>query len=124
LNKCFTKDNKEFNRYIEKKILTRLGIFAQHNKEKVEESDLVYKGESIFSVSEKDRRSASAFLVLLLDCLERWATKEPLSEDGKSESTFVKTYKILQQKKILFPSQCKQSNVLMDLGLQEEANGM
>jgi hypothetical protein len=28
LNRCFSKDNKEFNRYVEKKILTRLGIFA------------------------------------------------------------------------------------------------
>jgi len=28
LNRCFIKDNQEFNRYVEKKILTRLGIFA------------------------------------------------------------------------------------------------
>ena len=72
------KDNKEFNRYVEKKILTRLGIFAQHNKEKTEEGDLIYKGELIFAGSEKDRRSAAAFLVLLLDCLERWAKMMPL----------------------------------------------
>jgi hypothetical protein len=84
LNRCFNKENKEFNRYVEKKILTRLGIFAQHNKEKTEDSDLIYKGELIFSGSEKDRRSAAAFQVLLLDCLDRWAKMMPLELNGKS----------------------------------------
>ena len=39
LNKCIGKqgENKEFMRYAEKKILARLAIFAQHNKEKIEE---------------------------------------------------------------------------------------
>ena len=92
LNKCFMKENHDFNRYTEKKILTRLGIFALHNKEKVEESDLQFKGEFIFAGNEKDRRSAAAFLVLLLDCIERWARVEPLAEDGKSQSQYVKTY--------------------------------
>jgi hypothetical protein len=28
LNKCFLKENEDFNRYVEKKIMERLGIFA------------------------------------------------------------------------------------------------
>jgi len=64
----------------------------------------VYKGELIFSGSEKDRRSAAAFLVLLLDCLERWAKMMPLEQSGKDQSEFAKTYSMLLQKKIVFPS--------------------
>jgi hypothetical protein len=94
LNKCVA-GRQEFNRYVEKKILTRLGIFALHNKEKNEESDIMFKGEQIFGPGEKDRRSAAAFLVLLLDCTERWAKLIPLAEDGKGPSQFVKTYQTL-----------------------------
>jgi len=43
----------------------------------------VFKGELIFSGSEKDRRSAAAFMVLLLDCMERWAKMMPLEQTGK-----------------------------------------
>jgi hypothetical protein len=92
LNKCFNKNNTDFNRYVEKKIMERLTIFAQHNKEKTEESDMVFKGELIFVGSEKDRKSAAAFLVLLLDCLERWAKMVPYQAEGKEKSEFVKTY--------------------------------
>jgi len=95
LNKCFNKSNEDFNRYIEKKIMERLAIFAQHNKEKTEESDMVFKGELIFAGSEKDRKSAAAFLVLLLDCIERWAKMMPLHPDGKEKSEFMKTYQML-----------------------------
>lgn len=81
----------------------------------------MFKGEFIFSGSEKDRRSAAAFQVLLLDCLEKWSRLMPLGEDGKGPSTFVKTYKQLQEKNILFPSQCRQSNPLLEFGLSDEA---
>ena len=43
----------------------------------------MFKGELIFSGSEKDRRSAAAFMVLLLDCMERWAKMMPLEQSGK-----------------------------------------
>ena len=43
----------------------------------------MFKGELIFSGSEKDRRSAAAFMVLLLDCMERWAKMMPLEQTGK-----------------------------------------
>jgi hypothetical protein len=120
LNKCFMRGNQEFNRYVDKKILTRLGIFALHNKEKGEEADLPFKGEFIFAANEKDRRSAAAFLVLLLDCMQRWAKVEPQGEDGKP-SNFVKNLQAMQGKKVLFPSQCRGGNPLTEFGLNEEA---
>lgn len=95
LNKCFMRENHEFNRYVEKKILQRLGIFAQHNKDKNDEGDLAFKGEFIFGAGEKDRRSAAAFTVLLLDCMERWARVEAVGEDGRSPSGFVKNLQML-----------------------------
>ena len=64
------KRNTEFNKYVDKKFLKRLLVFAQFNKDKNLEVDITYKGEFIFSANEKDRRSAAGFLVLLLDCVE------------------------------------------------------
>ena len=108
LNKCFIGGRQDFNRYVEKKILERLGIFAMHNKEKTEEIDLMFKGEFMFTASEKDRRSAAAFFVLLLDCMEKWSKLMPLSEEaGKGPSQFAKTYQSLLQKGVFFPSQCR-----------------
>lgn len=97
LNKCIAKqgENKEFVRYVEKKILARLAIFAQHNKEKIEEQDLAFKGEFIFSEKEKDRRSAASFMILLLDSIERWARIEPYSADSRNPSEFTKTFQTL-----------------------------
>jgi hypothetical protein len=89
------KKNKEFNKYVDKKIIERLGILAQYNKEKVTEHELPYKGEFIFSGLEKDRKSAAMFLIMLLDCLQKWALAMPIAEDGKTSSRFVKTYQML-----------------------------
>jgi hypothetical protein len=66
------RKNKEFAKYVEKKVLKRLGIYAEYNKEKVTPQELIYKGEFIFSNTETDRKSAATFLILLLDCLEKW----------------------------------------------------
>ncbi len=124
LNKCFMMENKEFNRYIEKKIMARLAIFSQHNKEKTDESDLPFKGEFIFAGTEKDRRSAAGFMVLLLDCMERWAKIEPYTTDGKGPSEFMKTYQLLVSKRVFFPSQCRVSNPMQDFGLVEDSTKM
>lgn len=62
------------------------------------------KGDNIFSDKETDKQSASAFLVLLLECLEQWSKVFPLADDNKTPSNFVKQYVGLQQKKIMFPS--------------------
>jgi len=53
---------------------------------------LAFKGEFIFSEKEKDRRSAAAFMILLLDCMERWARVEPYSADSRGPSEFAKIY--------------------------------
>eukprot|EP00347_Sterkiella_histriomuscorum_P010003 403339056 len=120
LNKCFQKRNKEFNKYVDKKIMARLVIFAQHNKQKNQESEMTQKGEYLFSDKETDKQSAAAFFVLLLECIEQWSKIFPLSDDNKTPSNFVKNYVSLQQKKILFPSQCR-GNPLANLGLVEES---
>lgn len=106
LNKCFHKRNKEFNKWVDKKIMERLVILAQHNKHKNSELEITTKGESVFSDKETDKKSASAFLVLLLECMEQWSKIQPLGDDNKTPSNFVKQYVALQQKKILFPSEC------------------
>ena len=67
---------------------------------------MAFKGEYIFSGVEKDRKSAITFLVMLLDCIEKWALANPIAEDGKTPSIFAKTLAMLQQKNIMFPSQC------------------
>ena len=63
------KYNKELAKYVEKKTLKRLTIFAEFNKG----GELSIRGEYIFGVDEKDRKSAATFLILLLDCIEKWA---------------------------------------------------
>ena len=77
LHKCILKKNKEFAKYVEKKIMARLQIFAEFNKDKNTLQELHTKGELIFSSSEPDKASAAAFLILLLDCLEKWALVFP-----------------------------------------------
>lgn len=89
------KKNTEFNKWVEKKILKRLAIFAEHNKDKSSAGELLTKGETIFSSDEKDRKSAGAFLIVLLDCLEKWAFAFPFTEDQKSPTQFVKAYQTL-----------------------------
>lgn len=43
---------------------------------KVDECDnLLVRGETIFLTDEPDKRSAAAFLIVLLDCIEKWAEK-------------------------------------------------
>ena len=74
LNRCIEACCVEFNRYVEKKILKRLLIFAEHNKEKNSQNDLLSKGENIFGNDEKDRTNAAMFLVLLLHYIQIWAT--------------------------------------------------
>lgn len=75
------KKNIEFNKWVEKKILKRLTIFAEFNKERSSAGELLTKGENVFANDEKDRRSASTFLIVLLDCIEKWAFVFPFTED-------------------------------------------
>lgn len=61
-------------------------------------------------------------MILLLDCMERWARVEPYAADSKGSSEFAKVFQGLQQKRVFFPSQCRMSNPLIDFGMVEEAN--
>eukprot|EP00347_Sterkiella_histriomuscorum_P009535 403340835 len=119
LNQCVLKNAKDFHKVIDKKIIKRLGILAQFNKEKNSEDDMVTKGTFLFSEKEPDKKSSQRFLVYLLDCIERWSQSFPLGEDWKTPTGYMKLYQSLLQKKILFPSQCK-SNPLKQLGLEED----
>lgn len=75
------RKNLEFNKWVEKKILKRLAIYAEHNKEKNSGGDMMTKGELIFTSDEKDKKSAASFLIVLLDCIEKWAFAYPFTED-------------------------------------------
>jgi hypothetical protein len=71
---------------------------ASFNKDKPgnPEIDLIARGEFIFSDKEKDKRSAGAFYVVLLDSIEKWAMAHPVTpEDWKSPSQFYKLYSSL-----------------------------
>jgi hypothetical protein len=43
---------------------------------------LLTRGELIFLVDEPDKKSASHFLIVLLDCIEKWSRKYPCTENG------------------------------------------
>jgi len=77
--------NPSFLVYTEKKILKRLTILAKYCPKdmKVEDcSNLISRGETIFMQDEADKKSAAAFLIVLLECLEKWA--ERYKRDPKS----------------------------------------
>ncbi len=40
-----------------------------------ESSNLISRGETIFMQDESDKKSAAAFLIVLLDCIEKWGEK-------------------------------------------------
>ena len=107
LHKCIEAKCNDFNRYVDKKVLKRLLILAEFNKEKNKPcfADLQTKGELIFGKEDLiNKADAARFLGLLLDCIEKWAQIVPLGEDSKSPSMYVKGYKSLVAKKVLFPS--------------------
>jgi len=71
--------------YVQKKILQRLTIFAKYcpKDSKVDDcNNLMTRGETIFMQDEKDRKSAASFLIVLLECLEKWA--ERYKKDSKT----------------------------------------
>lgn len=122
LHKCIETRANEFNRYVEKKILRRLLIFAEHNKDKNTANDLLTKGENIFENNDKDKHNAAIFQILLLDYIEKWAYVCPLADDLKSPSQFAKGYQGLVHKKILFPSQVNTPKVKSILNIDSMFN--
>jgi hypothetical protein len=68
--------NPPFLLYVQKKILKRLKILAMYcpKGQKLDDpTNLLARGELIFMADEEDKKSAAAFLIILLDCIEKWA---------------------------------------------------
>ena len=90
--------------------MDRLTIFAKYcpkNKNSNDFSNLVTRGAHIFSVEEKDTKNASAFLIVLLDCIERWSKAHRKDPKTNAESVFYKKYNELRVEGISFPSEAK-----------------
>lgn len=93
-----TKNNTLGN-YVVKKILKRLGIFAEYKKESKDEK----RGETIFGkVSAAEEKYAGKFHLTVLSCLEEWGTTWPKGIDGP-HLTFKEKYQELMKSKVTFP---------------------
>lgn len=57
----------------------------------------------MFMADEPDKKSASHFLIVLLDCFDKWGTKYNTLTDKKQPSCFVQSMKELQKIGIVFP---------------------
>ena len=74
-------------------MLDRLRNFAVFNNQKDEISAhaLLTRGNTIFGPEEPDTQMSANFLIILLDCLEKWALTFQF-EDSKDENNFFKIY--------------------------------
>jgi len=75
LNKVIIRKNPELNNYTENKILARLQTFAVHNHDEKEErlEVILNRGATIFGPDERDSKNSKQFLILLLECIEKWS---------------------------------------------------
>jgi hypothetical protein len=78
LNKAILKSdtNPEFLKYVQKKIMARLAILAQFCPKEMNPSDagnLMSRGAHLFMPDERETVQSAKFLLLLLDCIEKWA---------------------------------------------------
>lgn len=75
LNKIVLKKNTALNNYVEAKIMGRLTTLAEFNNDPDEKSAqaLLTRGRTIFGPNEPDTQSSANFLIILLDCIEKWA---------------------------------------------------
>ena len=90
--------------------MERLVILAAHcppGEKKGDFSNLHNRGRHIFGRDEKDTNSASAFLIVLLDCIERWANLYKKDPKTKRASKFSMCYQELVNDGICFPSEAK-----------------
>ena len=109
----------ELNNYVEAKIMSRLTILAEFNNNPEEKSAqlLLSRGKNIFGPDEKDHQNSANFLIILLDCIEKWALtfqfEEGEVDDAVSSSTrskaqtgdkFYRCYTKLLEKGVKFPS--------------------
>lgn len=102
--------NLDFNKYVQKKIIDRLAIMAQYCPRDMNPSDvtnLKQRGAHIFGPEERDVVQSAKFLILLLDCIEKWAQQFPTDETTGQPTSFSKAYEELKLKKYAFPSQAQ-----------------
>ena len=93
------KANKEYVVYFGKKMMDRLRIHGGYNPKDMQVSDpsnLRHRGAHIFAADETDTDHAAQYLILLLNCLRRWAQTFPKDPTNNSESIYVKTYNELR----------------------------
>ena len=115
LNKIVMKKNSELNKYCENKILDRLSKLGEFNTNKDEKSaqSLLTRGNTIFGPEETDTSMSANFLIILLDCIEKWALTfqfQDVENSAKNtgENKFYKVYQNLIDKGVKFPSTFKQ----------------
>ena len=88
--------------------MERLGILAAHCPKDRKHDDihtLKTRGANIFLPDEKDEKSASDFLVVLLHSIEQWALMYHRDPRTGEETVFRKVYSELLVKRISFPSE-------------------
>lgn len=85
--------------------LTIMGEFCPRGKRN-DIQGIVTRGEFIFSNSETDKKNAAAFLIILLDSVERWAQLYPKEANG-NYSIFLRSFQTLREKGVTFPSATK-----------------
>ena len=88
--------------------MDRLVILAQYCPREFNPSDvgnLKQRGAHIFGSEERDTQQSAKFLILLLDCIEKWAQHFPTDESTGHPTLYAKTYEDLKAKKVAFPSQ-------------------
>lgn len=98
---------------------------AEFNNDPNEKSAqaLLTRGKHIFGPDEKDTQNSANFLIILLDCIEKWAltfqfedgelddtksSKSKMSTNTQSGEKFYKVYTKLLEKGVKFPSTFKQ----------------
>lgn len=88
--------------------MDRLAILAQYCPRELNPSDasnLKQRGAHIFGAEERDTQQSAKFLILLLDCIEKWAQQYPMDDGAGHPTLYAKTYEELKSKKYAFPSQ-------------------
>ena len=109
LHKCIMKasNNQVFLEYVQIKVMGRLAILATHCPANMKKDDiftLKLRGANIFCADEKDEKSASSFLIVLLNSIESWAQKHQIDKKTGKTSIFKQIHSELIRKGYCFPS--------------------
>ena len=100
-------NNQIFLEYVQIKLMGRLAILSTYCPVNLGKDDiftLKIRGAHIFNTDEKDEKSASDFLVVLLNSIEEWAIKHHIDKTSGQQSIFNQIYQELIRKGYCFPS--------------------